>query len=322
MAAGSSNYPNGFPQGVTIKGVPLTLTNPGRVFWLGNATTLQPGDRGGSDGNKGVYNSPFSTLNYAITQCVANRGDIIVVKPGHSEAITTATAMTLAIAGVAIIGLGNGSMRPLFTISTANTATINVTADNISFTNCQFVGNFLSIAACFVLTTAKNFTLQSCTFKDTSSVLNFLNIVKSTGAANTVDGLTVLDCSWNGLGTTSVNSFILSANDVDACNLQRNNIKLARTATAAILMTMTAGALTNMQCVDNVVISQQTAETGGGMISVAGTACTGVIKNNCQGTLTTSTDIIVTTTVGFEFFNNLKTGVITASGFVLPAIDS
>jgi hypothetical protein len=30
----NSNYPNGFPQGVTIKGVPLTVTNPGRVWWL------------------------------------------------------------------------------------------------------------------------------------------------------------------------------------------------------------------------------------------------------------------------------------------------
>ena len=46
-----SNYPNGFPQGVTIRGVPLTVTNPGRVFVVSNTTTLQTGDVGGSSPN-------------------------------------------------------------------------------------------------------------------------------------------------------------------------------------------------------------------------------------------------------------------------------
>jgi hypothetical protein len=316
-----SNYPNGFPQGVAIKGVPLTITNPGRVFWLSNATTLVTGDKGGSDGNKGTFTAPFATLAYAFTQCTANRGDIIVVKPGHAESIATATAMALAIAGVAVIGLGNGSMRPAFTFTTANTATIAVSADNISFTNCRFVGNFLSIAAAFTLSTAKNFTLQACSFADTSNVLNFLNIVKSTGAANTVDGLTVLDCTWNGLGTTSVNSFILSANDIDSATWSRNRVKLARTATAAVLATISAGVLTNLVCEDNVAISQQVADTGGGFINVGGTTSTGVVRNNALGDLST-TDLFVTATVGLTFFDNKKTGVISASGYLLPAADS
>lgn len=316
-----SNYPNGFPQGVAIKGVPLTITNPGKVFWLSNATTLQTGDRGGSDGNKGTFNSPFATLAYAFTQCVANRGDIIIVKPGHAESIASATAAALAIAGVAVIGLGNGSMRPAFTISTANTATIAVSADNISFTNCRFIGNFLSIAAAFTLSTAKNFTLQSCAFSDASGILNFLNIVKSTGAANTVDGLSILDCSWNGLGTTSVNSFILSANDIDGATWLRNRIKLVRTATAAVFATITAGILTNLVCEDNVAISQQTADTGGGFINVGGTTSTGVVRNNALGDLST-TDLFMTATVGVTFFDNKKTGVISASGYLLPAADS
>lgn len=321
-----SNYPNGFPQGVSIKGVPLTVTNPGKIWWLGNATTLMKGDRGASDANKGTFNSPFSTLSGAMTAISADsgasRGDVLLVKPGHAETISSSTALTLSVAGVAIIGLGYGSLRPKWTIDTANTATINVSAANISFTNCQFVGNFLSIAACFTLTTAKFFTLQNCTFADTSAVLNFLNIVKSTGAANTVDGLTALDCAWNGLGTTSVNSFILSANDIDGGNWQRNNIKLARTATAAILATISAGVLTNLIAADNVLVSQQTAETGGGVINVGGTTSTGVLARNYLATLTTSTDIIVTVTTGLYAIDNKKTGVLAASGFLLPAADS
>src|SRR5438105_7617486 len=125
-----SSFPNGFAQGVAIRGVPLTLCNPGKVWWLSNALTLMRGDRGGSDNNRGTFNSPFSSLAGAMTAISADggadRGDILVIKPGHAETISSATALTLSVAGVAIVGLGNGSKRPKFTIDTAATATINV----------------------------------------------------------------------------------------------------------------------------------------------------------------------------------------------------
>ncbi len=318
-----SNYPNGFPNGLMLRGMPILQTQPGKVFWLSNNTTgLLPAQRGGSDGNRGDFNSPFATLAGALLQCVANRGDIIFVKPGHAETISSATALALNVAGVAIVGLGVGANRPKFTLDTANTATIAVSAANISIQNCQFVANFLSIAACFTLTTAKGFTLQNCTFFETSNVLNFLNIVKSTGAANTIDGLSVADCYWNGLGTTSVNSFILSANDIDSAQILRNRIKLARTATAAILLTITTGVLTNLECGDNAVYSAQTATTGGALISVGGTTSTGFVYRNFVQTLDAAGNLMFTTTVGLAAFENRLTGAVGATGFVIPALDS
>lgn len=319
--AGPSNYPNGFPQGVTIKGVPILVTNPGRVFWVSNASTLVTGDSGGSNGNPGTMQKPFSTIAYAMTRCSANRGDVIIVKPGHAETVSAAAGMALATAGVAFIGLGYGSMRPKITWNTANTATITVAADNISFTNFQFIANFLSIATAFSLSTAKNFTLQNCSFADTSNVLNFLSWVTTTGVANTADGLTITNCTVNGLGTTSVTSFITTANDIDSAVWVGNNVKLARTATAAVFCTVTAGVLTNIIVTDNVAISQQTADTGGGFINVGGTTSTGVMARNLLGDLST-TDLIITTTVGLTYDANKKTGVITASGYLLPATDS
>ena len=142
------------------------------------------------------------------------------------------------------------------------------------------------------------------------------------GAANTIDGLTCINNQWNGLGTTSVNSFILTANDIDNATINGNEIILARTATAAILMTVTAGVLTNLTCIGNNTISQQTADTGGALISVGGNTSTGLVAWNIVCDLTTATDIIVTTTAGVRFFNNYKTGVVGASGFLLPAADS
>jgi hypothetical protein len=308
---------------VTIRGAPLQITNPGKVFWLSNnATGILSGQRGGSDGNRGDFNSPFSTLAGALAQCVADRGDIIFVKPGHAETVSNSTALALNVAGVAIVGLGQGTNRPKFTIDTANTATIGVSADNISMQNCQIVANFLSIASAFTLTTAKYFTHQNNEYRDTSGVLNFLNIVKSTGAANTVDGLTAIGNVWKGLGTTSVNSFVLSANDIDGMVLRNNQVKLARTADAAILAVISAGVLTNLDCGENRCYSAQTATSNGSLINVGGTTSTGFVYRNLVQTLTTSSDKLFTTTVGLAAFDNRVTGVVGASGFLIPGADA
>lgn len=149
----ASNFPNGFANGVVIRGVPLTMTNPGKVFWVYNGTALQPGQKGGSDGNKGTYDAPFATLDYAVSQCTANRGDIIFIKPGHSETIATATALAIDVAGVAVIGLGRGSSRPTFNL-TATTSTITMSAANCVFWNCLVTGGIDAIVAVFTISAA------------------------------------------------------------------------------------------------------------------------------------------------------------------------
>lgn len=316
-----SNYPNGFPNGVMIRGVPLAQTHPGNVYWLYNGTNLLPGQRGGSDANRGTFNSPFSTLAGALAQCVSGRGDVIFVKPGHAETVSSSTALTMSVAGVAVVGLGTGTSRPKWTIDTANTATINVSAADVSFQNVQIVGNFLSIAAAFTLSTAKNFTLQDVEVRDTSSILNFLNMVKSTGAANTADGLTIINSYWKGLGTTSVNAMVLTANDIDGMVFKENVMKLARTADSSAIV-VTAGVLTNLDCGRNKIYTAQTACAAGSLINVGGTTSTGFVYNNFAQTLTTTSDKLFTTTVGLGAFENRVSGVVGATGFVIPAVDS
>jgi hypothetical protein len=150
----ASAYPNGFASGISIRGVPLIQTHPGRVFWVYNGTTgLLPGQRGGSDGNKGTFDSPFSTLDYAVSQCVANRGDIVFIKPGHAETIATATALAIDVAGVAVVGLGSGSNRPTFNL-TATTSTITMSAANCTFWNCLVTGGVDAIVAVFTISAA------------------------------------------------------------------------------------------------------------------------------------------------------------------------
>lgn len=134
----SSNFPFGFENGVTIRGVPIQITNPGAVLWVYNGTAIPRGAKAGSDNNAGTFNAPKATIAGALLQCLAGRGDVILVKPGHAENFSAAAALTVNVAGVAIIGLGSGNTRPKFTFDTAVGAQCIVSAAQVSWANCYF----------------------------------------------------------------------------------------------------------------------------------------------------------------------------------------
>lgn len=150
-----SNYPQGFAYGLNIRGMPLLQMQAGNVYWLDNSVVLStPQSAAGSDGNRGTYQRPFATLAGALTFCAQGRGDIIFVGAGHRETISSATAVALNVAGVAIIGLGAGPFRPTFTLDTATTANIPVQAAGVSIQNCLFLANYADIASVFTVASA------------------------------------------------------------------------------------------------------------------------------------------------------------------------
>lgn len=149
-----TNFPNGFAYGLSLRGLPLFQSNPGQVWWVSNNASLIPGVLGGADGNQGTFQKPLATLQRAIDLCDQSTGDIIMIKPGHQETISSATALLLNKAGIAIIGLGSGCQRPIFTLDTANTANIPLRAGGVSIQNCCFRANFLAIASLFTAATA------------------------------------------------------------------------------------------------------------------------------------------------------------------------
>lgn len=313
-----TNYPNGLTSfGVPLFGAPAPYGGPpvGDVFFVQTTTGVDAGTGNGP-------NYPYKTLSYALTQTLANNGDIIYLMPGSTITVSDATSVAISTAGVTIVGLGYGSNRAVFDFTTANTATIPISGANVSISNCRFRGNFLSIAAAITLTAA-NFTLDGCLFFDNTSVLNFLNIINASGAANSADGLTATNNTWKGLGTTSVNSFLLSANDIDRLTMIGNFVKLAATrADVAILATVTAGVLTVLNCAYNKCFSGQTSTTGGSLISVGGSTSNGIVNNNYVQTSDTSADVLAPTTSGLGFFNNYVSGVLGLSGFLVPTADT
>lgn len=148
-----SNYPHGFLQGVAIRDVPILQLHPGRVFWVNNSSVLPEGGIAGNDGNKGNYLQPFSTINGAVTAATASRGDIIVCMPGHAETVSAAGGVALSKAGLALVGLGTGSLRPTLNL-TATTSTIALSAANCSMTNILVTGGVDAIVSAILVTAA------------------------------------------------------------------------------------------------------------------------------------------------------------------------
>jgi hypothetical protein len=152
-----SNFPNGFANGVTIRGVPLALSHPGSVFWVHSGT--------GSNGHKGTYDRPFATIDYAVGRCTANKGDIIFVKPGHTETVTAAAGLDLDVAGIAVIGLGSGSLRPTVNFTTAVGADMDVDAANITIVNMLFTGGVDALTGPIDVNAA-DFRMINCETRD------------------------------------------------------------------------------------------------------------------------------------------------------------
>lgn len=155
-----SNFPNGFLNGLLLKGMPLLQLQPGNAIWVGNGPITSGGSShnpirrsAGADGNKGTFTNPLATLQAALNQCLQGNGDIICILPDHKEAISSATILALNCADVAIIGLGTGASRPTFTFTTATTANIQIRAANMSIQNCLFVCNFAAVASVFTAVT-------------------------------------------------------------------------------------------------------------------------------------------------------------------------
>lgn len=320
MAA--ANYPKGF-DAITIRGLPITQAHPGKVFWVSNASTLLPGQRGGSDGNKGTFDSPFSTVDGAIGNCVAGRGDIIFVKPGHAETLSAANAILADISGVAIIGLGLGSNRPTFTLDTATTTTIGVTAANVAFKNCIFTANFADIVAVFTLTTAKNFTLEDCYIKATATNMNFLWVVDTNATTADADGLAIRSCKWIEPDAATRSMVKLDGINADI-EILDNFVALGVNNNKAALMEAATGKVANhMRMGRNKVYRLNTdTATGAILYHTDGTTSSGIVFENYVQHADTAAELLVTASDALGVFGNYASGVAGASGYLLPAADS
>jgi len=315
-----SNYPNGFTNGITIRGLPLTMQYPGKVFWVdGSSITPPPGVTGGNNGNVGSFAKPFATLDFAIGKCTASRGDIIIVKPGYTEAITTDGGITADVAGVAIIGLGTGTLRrPTVSLDTAIAAAIVVSAANVTMMNLivRAVGANVTNA---IDVTATDFTLMNCEFDETGGGGgNFVDIIKATGINNSADNLQVSGCVSSAIDAV-INSFITVAGDLDRLVCNDNHVVHDHANALAMILCATGRDLTNCEGMRNRYHSLKAS--GDILIDNDTTANSGTVAYNIASHGDIAGEVLIDCD-GVGMFENYATGVITASGYILPARDS
>jgi hypothetical protein len=302
------------PFGTPPMVAPLPFTT-GSYRFVCNATGAN-----GSDGNRGLKpETPFATVTAAIAACDSAKNDIVVVMPGHAETVT-ATNMVHAVAGVSVIGLGQGASRPTFTFGAA-AATITVSAAGGAWRNCHFIANFADVASAFTLTTAKDFQCEDNTFLDTATNKNFLCLITTGATTNAADGLAFNRNKVSSLPATdgACVSILAITDRVAICD---NDITKLATNDAGHVVTMSTFAVTNLFILRNrlsmnALASQSTGTLGTG----SSTACSGMVADNRIYQIDTTTALLFTAGTKLGFIENYMSGAADKSGSIFPAVD-
>lgn len=262
-------YPNGVSSfGVPVfPGVPVTT---GSYFFVCNASGAN-----GSNGNPGSPTQPFLTIDYAVGRCTANKGDVIIAMPGHNELVSAAAGLVFNIAGVTLVGLGNGEKQARITLDTIITADVDIDAANVTITGMRFVAGFADVTAAIDVN-ATDFTLRGCRLTGDNAGLNAVVWVVDAAAAAS-DRITIEDCYV--CDVDAANTHFVNFAGTGTGHIVRRNTLIGDWGTMAL---GGAGVITFANISDN-YISNKASDTDS-CINFAATA-TGICMNNraCGG---------------------------------------
>ena len=312
--------PTNFPSGVKSRGVPVEgfggigspLLTTGKIFHVDSGADAADNDNAATNPSQ-----PAATLDGAIGKCTASNGDVILIAPGHTETISAAAAITFDVAGVTVIGMGVGNSRPTITLDTATTTDINVTAADVQIHNVIFSMNYADIVEVFDLSAA-GFVVNKCRFVDTATNMNFVDLIKTTTTDNEADRLeftnnVIMSPDTGNNGVIEING------DIAGLVFNNNYIRLGVANSEAILSVATGKDVNDCEVCYNHVYRLNTA--GDQLIDSDTTANSGIIAHNRLGHAATAGEVLIDAD-GVRQFDNLGTATDTASGYILPAIDS
>ena len=108
----------------------------GNIFYVDSNVT--------TEGNGTTVETAKDTLEEIVPLLTANNGDVVYVLQGHNEPLTGADGVDLDVAGVTIIGLGNGTDRPRFDYDNSAGEFV-IGAANVRITNLTFLPSVTGI---------------------------------------------------------------------------------------------------------------------------------------------------------------------------------
>ena len=212
-----------------------TLTT-GNIFYVDSGQTTT----GGTTTSFGRSpDAPFLTLASALAACTAANGDMIFLMPGHAEA--PVATITVSVAGVSIIGMGNGVNRPVFTHAhTAADDNIDVTAADVRIENIKLAagtngaGDTVQVN---VGAAAHNFTMKNCyiemgeknlqcfTVAATANRGSLLDLTIQGTAANP-DSIVVFEGGSDGWLIDGMDATFTAATDIDGPVFYQNAVAM------------------------------------------------------------------------------------------------
>ena len=226
--------------------------HPGDILFVNNTVTAAT-DATGYGQNP---DAPFATLDYAIGQCTASNGDVIYVMPGHAEDLTAADSIDVDVAGIKIIGLGWGALKPTFR-TTAAAGSFKVDAANVLVRNIKLVANFATgtTAGMTLTANATNLIVEDCDWRDTSAANEFLlHVTIPTG----VGPCTFRDCTFVTAAGSMTNSFLFAGTSTDF-TIERCYFFVDSSDS---VIDHLAGASANLRVSDCTIINQDTGAAG------------------------------------------------------------
>lgn len=167
-----------------IFGVLDTSQTTGDIWYVDSGMTVTGGDTAGHGRNP---ISPCLTLDYCAAMATANNGDIIYVAAGHAETIAAADGFDITIAGLRIVGLGEGADKPTYTF-TETVSTVAIGAANVTIENFRFLAGIEDVVIGLAVEAAgDNFTCIDCEWPEpTTSTFEFVDAVDLESGADGV----------------------------------------------------------------------------------------------------------------------------------------
>lgn len=300
-------YPNGFSGGVNIRGVNILNNYTGSVFYVDSNT--------GSDGNSGqTPERPCATIDYVISyKCTANKGDMILVMPGHAETVSSATGLVMDVAGVQVIGMGQGSLMPKITLDTAAAATISITAANCTFANMHLHSDYTGglTAGITLGASADGCILDGIYFTEAANTKEYLLGISITADC---DDVTIRNCRYIGIDGGSTTSFVSAAGGTDRLVFKDN---FFRGDASAAAIKLDNAASSDILIENNRIIN---IDTGAGLGIATHNSSTGMMAHNLV--LNLKDTVAPVSGTGMGYFENYGSNAANASGIIWPAVDS